>query len=85
VNVTVGCVKYVKATMPRLEQDAQVIPGPYIAITRHFREQHCIKTSNKERNDDIFCGQNGCTLKVLALANFATICLFVRKFNYIGR
>ncbi len=45
-------------------------PGPYTALKRHFREQHGIKTSNTERNGDIFCGQNGCTLKVLTFANF---------------
>lgn len=47
-----------------------IIPGPYTALTRHFREVHGIKTSNVERNDELFCGQNGCNLQLFTFANF---------------
>jgi hypothetical protein len=60
--------------MPRVEHRnrdfpcfgcAQVISGPYTALTRQFCEQQGINTINKERNCDIFCGQNCCTPKIL--------------------
>lgn len=47
-----------------------VIKGPYEALTKHFRQQHGFKTAGKERNDALFCGQNGCTQKVNSFSNF---------------
>jgi hypothetical protein len=40
------------------------------ALKWHFSEQHGIKTSNKERNGEICCGQDSCTLRILTFANF---------------
>lgn len=48
----------------------KVIPGFYDALTKHFREENGFKTAGRERNDEIFCGQNGCTQKVNSFANF---------------
>lgn len=47
-----------------------VIQGPYEALTKRFRQQHNFKTANKEKNDELFCGQNGCTQKVISFGNF---------------
>jgi hypothetical protein len=44
--------------------------GPYEALTKHFREQRGFKTANKERNDALFYGKNGCTQKVNSFVNF---------------
>ena len=47
-----------------------VIPGPYSALTRHFRTQYGFKTGGKEINSELCCGQNGCRQKVNSFANF---------------
>lgn len=47
-----------------------VIPGPYSALTCHFRTQYGFKTGAKEINSELCFGQNGCRQKVNSSANF---------------